>query len=178
MPSRGTFCNRTIMRGRERARCSRCVVSAGSAGSIPARPAMMLRHREEYRGASSNLVRALSARWCRGSTLYVGWSFNGRIPRLHRGDEGSIPSRSTNCGLMFVGTCRSHKPDQAGFDSQIRNHGAVFQRQESRLSTGQSEFKSQQRHHGSLVKRHHYWFTPSHSEFESQAIHQLQPERS
>ena len=33
--------------------------------------------------------------------IYVGRSFNGRIPRLHRGDESSILSPSTNieCGL-------------------------------------------------------------------------------
>lgn len=30
-----------------------------------------------------------------GATKLVGWSFNGRIPGLHPGDEGSIPSRST-----------------------------------------------------------------------------------
>lgn len=34
-------------------------------------------------------------------TAIMGRSFNGRIPRLHRGDEGSIPSRSTNLGVRL-----------------------------------------------------------------------------
>ena len=58
-------CTENILEGREAARVAASLSAKRSTGSNPVRPATM------------------------------GSSFNGRIPGLHPGDEGSIPSEST-----------------------------------------------------------------------------------
>ena len=63
--SRVAQCTENILEGREAARVAASLSAKRSTGSNPVRPATM------------------------------GSSFNGRIPGLHLGDEGSIPSEST-----------------------------------------------------------------------------------
>jgi hypothetical protein len=39
--------------------------------------------------------------------LFKGWSSNGKMPRLHRGDWGSIPHRSTDSNYRLRARCES-----------------------------------------------------------------------